>query len=74
MKAITVDQPRVQQGHEIVVASHRHEIARIIPISDRKLRRKIPSRPVIDLLTLDRVKTDPPSIGVQTLLQDRHRR
>ena len=64
----------VQEGEEIVVTSHRHRVARILPISDPSLNQRKPSRPVSDLLGLRNISPQPGVSVVDTLIQDRRRR
>ncbi len=64
----------VQQGQEVVVTSHRHRVARILPITAPSLHRRKPSRPVKDLLSLKHIRLHPGGSGVDTLIQDRRRR
>jgi len=64
----------VQQGQEVVVTSHRHRVARILPISAPSLYLKKPSRPVEDLLGLQKTKLRPGASSLDTLIQDRRRR
>ena len=64
----------VQQGREVVVTSHRHRVARIIPMSTLSLYQKKPSRPVKDLLGIKKIKLRPGASSLDTLIEDRRRR
>ena len=64
----------VQQGEEVVVTSHRHRVARILPISATSLDLKKPSRPVKDLLGIKKIKLRPGASSLDTLIEDRRRR
>ena len=64
----------VQQGQEVVVTSHRHRVARVIPISGPSPDQNRPSRPVKDLLSLKNIKLPPGVSAVDTLIQNRRRR
>lgn len=64
----------VRAGEEVIVTSHRHEVARILPASAPPTQIKEPSRPVKDLLRLKGVKLRRPTSAVRTLLEDRGRR
>jgi len=64
---------RVQQGQEVVVTSLRHRVARILPISATSLDLKKPSRPVENLLGLQKIKLRPEVSSLDTLIQDRRR-
>jgi prevent-host-death family protein len=64
----------VKQGEEVVVTSHRHEVARIIPVAEAISKTRQPSRPVGDLLELKGAKPRRPVSAVETLLSDRRRR
>jgi prevent-host-death family protein len=63
----------VREGQEIVVTSHRHRVARILPASAPDAQVTEPSRPVKDLRKLKGVKSRRLS-AVKTLLEDRRRR
>jgi len=64
----------VKKGQEVVVTSHRHPVARIIPISAPSVRISEPSRPVKDLFKLKGVKLKRARSAVKSLLDDRRRR
>lgn len=64
----------VKQGQEIVVTSHRHKVARILPASISAAEIIEPSRPVKDLQKIKGVKLKRSVSGVRILLNDRRRR
>jgi prevent-host-death family protein len=64
----------VKKGHEIVVTSHRHPVARILPTAAPASRVTEPTRPVKELLKLKGVKRRRFTSAVDTLLSDRRRR
>jgi antitoxin (DNA-binding transcriptional repressor) of toxin-antitoxin stability system len=64
----------VRQGQEIVVTSHRHRVARILPPSTPSAEVTGPSRPVKDLRKIKGIKPRRSISAVQTLLEDRRRR
>lgn len=64
----------VREGQEIVVTSHRHRVARILPPSAPDAEVTGPSRPVKDLRKLKGIKPRRSKSAVQTLLGDRGRR
>jgi prevent-host-death family protein len=64
----------VKQGQEVVVTSHRHRIARILPASAPTVEITEPTRPVKDLKKIKGVKLGRSISGVNTLLDDRRRR
>lgn len=64
----------VKEGQEIVVTSHRHQVARILPPSTPSAEVTKPSRPVKDLKKIKGIKPRRSRSAVQTLLEDRHRR
>jgi prevent-host-death family protein len=64
----------VQKGQEVVVTSHRHRVARILPISAPSPDLKRPSRPVEDLPGLQKIKRRPDASSLDSLIQDRRRR
>lgn len=64
----------VKSGEEIVVTSHRHKVARILPTTGPSAEIIEPSRPVKDLKKIKGVKTKHAVSGVKTLLDDRRRR
>ena len=64
----------VREGQEVVVTSHRHRVARILPAEAPDARVIEPSRPVSDLRKIKGVKARRSRSAVRTLLEDRHRR
>lgn len=64
----------VKEGQEIVVTSHRHRVARILPPSTPSAEVTKPSRPVKDLKKLKGIKRRRSMSAVQRLLDDRRRR
>jgi prevent-host-death family protein len=64
----------VKEGQEIVVTSHRHQVARILPASAPDAQATEPSRPVNDLRKVKGVKPRRSVSAVKTLLEDRRRR
>lgn len=64
----------VKKGQEIVVTSHRHPVARILPCEAPTVRILEPTRPVKDLLKIKGVKRRRSVSAVETLLSDRRRR
>lgn len=64
----------VKQGEEVVVTSHRHEVARIVPATEPTSGTRPPFRPVTELRRLKGVRPRPPISAVDTLLDDRRRR
>jgi antitoxin (DNA-binding transcriptional repressor) of toxin-antitoxin stability system len=64
----------VKEGQEIVITSHRHQVARILPPSMPSADITKPSRPVKDLKKIKGIKPRRSRSAVQTLLEDRHRR
>jgi len=64
----------VKQGQEVVVTSHRHRIARILPPSAPSVEITEPTRPVKDLKKIKGVKLRRSVSGVKILLDDRRRR
>ena len=64
----------VKSGQEVLVTSHRHQIARILPASAPTSRITEPVRPVKDLLKLKGAKTKRSISAVGELLDDRRRR
>lgn len=61
----------VRKGEEVVVTSHRHPVARILPSSTPANQILKPTRPVKDLLKLKGVKRRHSVSAVETLLSDR---
>lgn len=64
----------VKEGQEVVVTSHRHRVARILPVSAPAAQPKEPSRSVKDLLKLKGIKPKRSVSAVRILLEDRRRR
>ncbi len=64
----------VKAGQEIVVTSHRHRVARILPASAPDIQVTEPSRPVKDLRKVKGVKFRRSLSAVKALLEDRQRR
>jgi prevent-host-death family protein len=64
----------VKEGQEIVVTSHRHQVARILPVSVSVSEITEPARPVKDLLKLKGIKPRRSRSAVKALLEDRRRR
>jgi prevent-host-death family protein len=64
----------VKKGQEIVVTSHRHRVARILPASAPDAKVVEPSRPVKELRKIKGVRSRRAISGVKTLLEDRRRR
>lgn len=66
---------RVEQGEEIVVTSHRHPVARLLPVEPSALLRASPAaRPWTDWNKIRGVKPLKPVDPVALLLEDRARR
>jgi len=64
----------VKQGEEVVVTSHRHKVARILPLTEATSQTRQPSRPVAELLELKGAKPRRAISAVETLISDRRRR
>ena len=64
----------VKSGQEVVVTSHRHRVARIVPVTAPSAEIVEPTRPVRDLRKIKGVKLRPSASGVASLLADRRRR
>ncbi len=64
----------VREGQEIVVTSHRHRVARILPAAAPDAQVTEPSRPVSDLRKIKGVKPRRSLSAVRILLEDRRRR
>ena len=64
----------VKQGGEVVVTSHRHRVARILPASAPNAQPREPPRPVKDLRKLKGIKPRRSVSAVRMLLEDRQRR
>ena len=64
----------VKSGEEIVVTSHRHQVARILPVTTPSAEIIEPTRPVKDLRKIKGVKLRRTVSGVKSLVDDRRRR
>jgi antitoxin (DNA-binding transcriptional repressor) of toxin-antitoxin stability system len=64
----------VKSGEEVVVTSHRHHVARILPVTAPSAEILEPTRPVKDLRKIKGVKLRRPVSGVKSLVDDRRRR
>jgi antitoxin (DNA-binding transcriptional repressor) of toxin-antitoxin stability system len=64
----------VKSGQEVVVTSHRHRVARILPVTAPSAEIVEPTRPVKDLKKIRGIKPRRSLSGVKTLLDDRRRR
>jgi prevent-host-death family protein len=64
----------VKSGEEVVVTSHRHRVARILPATAPSGEIVEPVRPVKDLRKIKGLKPRRASSGVKSLLDDRRRR
>lgn len=64
----------VKQGGEVLVTSHRHRVARILPASAPNSQPREPTRPVKDLRKLKGIKSRRSVSAVKMLLEDRQRR
>jgi antitoxin (DNA-binding transcriptional repressor) of toxin-antitoxin stability system len=64
----------VKSGEEIVVTSHRHRVARILPVTAPSAEIVEPTRPVKDLKKIRGIMPGRTSSGVKALLDDRRRR
>ena len=64
----------VKSGEEVVVTSHRHRVARILPVTAPSAEIVEPTRPVKDLKKIRGVMPRRSSSGVKSLLDDRRRR
>jgi len=64
----------VRGGQEVVVTSHRHKIARILPVYRPSPEFTEPERQVKELLKLRGVKPRRSLSAVKALLEDRQRR
>ncbi len=62
-----------KEGQEVVVTSHRQQVARILPVSAPESQLTGPTRPAKDLLKLRGVKPRRSVSAVKTLLEDRQR-
>lgn len=64
----------VKSGEEVVVTSHRHRVARILPASAPSAEIAEPIRPVKDLRKIKGIKPRRTASAVKSLLDDRRRR
>jgi prevent-host-death family protein len=64
----------VKSGEEVVVTSHRHRVARILPVTAPSADIAEPTRPVKDLRKVKGIKPRRSPSGVKSLLDDRRRR
>jgi prevent-host-death family protein len=64
----------VKSGEEVVVTSHRHRVARILPATAPSAEIIEPIRPVKELRKIKGVKLRRSASGVNSLLEDRRRR
>jgi antitoxin (DNA-binding transcriptional repressor) of toxin-antitoxin stability system len=64
----------VKSGEEIVVTSHRHRVARILPVTAPSAEIVEPTRPVKDLKKIRGIMPRRSASGVKSLLDDRRRR
>jgi len=64
----------VKSGQEVVVTSHRHRVARIVPVTAPSAEIVEPTRPVKDLQKIKGIKLKRSASGVNSLLDDRRRR
>jgi antitoxin (DNA-binding transcriptional repressor) of toxin-antitoxin stability system len=64
----------VKSGEEVVVTSHRHRVARILPVTAPSAEIVEPTRPVKDLKKIRGIKPRRSPSGVKSLLDDRRRR
>jgi len=64
----------VESGEEVVVTSHRHRVARILPVTAPSAEIQEPTRPVKELRKVKGIKLRRSASGVKSLLDDRRRR
>jgi antitoxin (DNA-binding transcriptional repressor) of toxin-antitoxin stability system len=64
----------VKAGDEVVVTSHRHQVARIVPVTAPSAEIVEPTRPVKDLRKIKGIKRKRVVSGLKSLLDDRRRR
>jgi antitoxin (DNA-binding transcriptional repressor) of toxin-antitoxin stability system len=64
----------VKSGEEVIVTSHRHQVARILPVTAPTAEIAEPTRPIKDLRKLKGIKPRRSLSGVKSLLADRRRR
>jgi antitoxin (DNA-binding transcriptional repressor) of toxin-antitoxin stability system len=64
----------VKLGEEVVVTSHRHRVARILPVTAPSAELVEPARPIKDLRKIKGIKLRRSVSAVKSLLDDRRRR
>jgi antitoxin (DNA-binding transcriptional repressor) of toxin-antitoxin stability system len=64
----------VKSGEEVIVTSHRHQVARILPVTTPSAEIIEPTRPVKDLRKIKGVKLRRTVSAVKSLVDDRRRR
>jgi prevent-host-death family protein len=64
----------VKAGEEVIVTSHRHRVARILPAAAPSAEIIAPTRPVKDLRKIKGIKLKRSVSGVKSLMDDRRRR
>ena len=64
----------VNSGEEVIVTSHRHQVARILPVAAPSVEIEEPTRPVKDLKKIKGIKPRRSLSGVKSLLDDRRHR
>ena len=64
----------VKSGEEVVVTSHRHQVARIVPAAAPSTEIVEPTRPAKDLKKIRGIRSRRSLSGVKSLLDDRRRR
>jgi antitoxin (DNA-binding transcriptional repressor) of toxin-antitoxin stability system len=64
----------VKSGEEVVVTSHRHRVARILPVTAPSAEIVEPTRPVKDLKKIRGITPRRSLSGVKALLDDRRHR
>lgn len=64
----------VKSGEEVVVTSHRHRVARILPATAPSVEIIEPIRPVKELRKIKGIELRRSASGVKSLLEDRRRR
>jgi prevent-host-death family protein len=64
----------VKSGEEVIVTSHRHRVARILPAAAPSAEIIAPTRPVKDLRKIKGIKLKRSVSGVKSLMDDRRRR
>ena len=63
-----------EKGKEVIVTSHKQQVARIVPVGASLTRLQVPSRPVGDLRKVRGVKVSRSVSAVDLLNRDRRRR